>query len=136
MRTLILSTAAALAIAAVPAFAQQVDPTSANSSTAANGTAPSQTQTETPAAAPAGSASTAADTTPDSGATTTTGTSVTTGAGSGYEFQGASAAPAAPQSYPLCSAKIQDECINPREAGKNWGNRPLKYWPGKPASEL
>lgn len=38
--------------------------------------------------------------------------------------------------YPLCSKTIQDSCINPREAGKNWGNRPLSYWPGKPASEM
>jgi hypothetical protein len=38
--------------------------------------------------------------------------------------------------YPLCSATVTDSCINPREAGKNYGNVPLKYWPGKPASEI
>ena len=38
--------------------------------------------------------------------------------------------------YPLCSATVTDSCINPREAGKNYGNRPLNYWPGKPASEI
>ena len=38
--------------------------------------------------------------------------------------------------YPICRGDIQDSCINPREAGKNWGNRPLDYWPGKPASEM
>ncbi len=38
--------------------------------------------------------------------------------------------------YPLCSATVTDSCINPREAGKNYGNRPLKYWPGRPASEI
>ncbi|MXO73875.1 hypothetical protein GRI40_01380 [Altererythrobacter aerius] len=38
--------------------------------------------------------------------------------------------------YPLCSATITDSCRNPREAGKNYGNRPLNYWPGKPASEI
>ena len=38
--------------------------------------------------------------------------------------------------YPLCSATVTDGCINPREAGKNYGNRPLNYWPGKPASEI
>ena len=39
------------------------------------------------------------------------------------------------KAYPLCSRTVQDSCINPREAGKNYGNRPLGYWPGKPASE-
>lgn len=38
--------------------------------------------------------------------------------------------------YPLCSKTVTDGCINPREAGKNYGNRPLGYWPGKPASEI
>lgn len=37
--------------------------------------------------------------------------------------------------YPICSGDIQDSCIQPREAGKNYGNVPLDYWPGKPASE-
>lgn len=38
--------------------------------------------------------------------------------------------------YPLCSATVRDECINPRQAGRNFGNRPLAYWPGQPASEM
>lgn len=38
--------------------------------------------------------------------------------------------------YPVCSATVQDSCVNPREAGKKYGNRPLNYWPGKPASEI
>ena len=38
--------------------------------------------------------------------------------------------------YPLCSRAVTDSCINPREAGKNYGNRPLNYWPGRPASEI
>ena len=38
--------------------------------------------------------------------------------------------------YPLCSATVTDSCRNPREAGKNYGNVPLNYWPGKPASEI
>ncbi len=38
--------------------------------------------------------------------------------------------------YPLCSATIQDSCVNPREAGMHYGNRPLAYWPGRPDSEL
>ena len=35
----------------------------------------------------------------------------------------------------VCTKDVLDSCINPREAGLNWGNRPLDYWPGKPASE-
>jgi hypothetical protein len=35
----------------------------------------------------------------------------------------------------VCTKDVQDSCINPREAGLNWGNRPLDYWPGKPASD-
>ena len=35
----------------------------------------------------------------------------------------------------VCTKDVQDSCINPRAAGLNWGNRPLGYWPGKPASE-
>ena len=38
--------------------------------------------------------------------------------------------------YPICKGEIQDGCIQPRAAGKNWGNRPLDYWPGRPASEI
>lgn len=38
--------------------------------------------------------------------------------------------------YPICGGDIQDSCIQPRAAGKNYGNVPLDYWPGKPASEL
>lgn len=39
------------------------------------------------------------------------------------------------QDYKVCTADGQDGCINPREAGLKWGNTPLNYWPGKPASE-
>ena len=38
--------------------------------------------------------------------------------------------------YDVCIGDNQDSCINPREAGLKWGNRPLSYWPGKPASEM
>ena len=38
--------------------------------------------------------------------------------------------------YPPCRGDMQDNCINPREAGLNYGNRPLDYWPGRPASEI
>ena len=45
--------------------------------------------------------------------------------------------PAAHQGeYPPCRGDRQDNCINPREAGLNYGNRPLAYWPGRPASEM
>lgn len=36
----------------------------------------------------------------------------------------------------VCMNDSQDNCINPREAGLRWGNRPLAYWPGKPASRM
>ncbi len=40
------------------------------------------------------------------------------------------------KTYDVCVTKGQDSCINPREAGLNWGNRALDYWHGKPASEM
>ena len=40
------------------------------------------------------------------------------------------------QEYNVCTAQVQDSCINPRQAGLNWGNNELGYWPGKPASEV
>lgn len=47
----------------------------------------------------------------------------------------ASASPRAQGSeYPVCRGDQQDSCIQPRAAGMNWGNRPLDYWPGEPAS--
>lgn len=54
----------------------------------------------------------------------------------GEVVQSTPAATRANGEYPLCSATVTDSCINPREAGKNYGNRPLNYWPGKPASEI
>ena len=36
----------------------------------------------------------------------------------------------------VCMSDTQDNCINPRAAGLKWGNTPLNYWPGKPASEM
>lgn len=38
--------------------------------------------------------------------------------------------------YGVCTPEQQDNCINPREAGLNFGNVPLDYWPGQPASEM
>ena len=39
---------------------------------------------------------------------------------------------------PICSSDEQDNCINAWEAGKRGPgvNRPLEYWPGRPASEI
>ncbi len=36
---------------------------------------------------------------------------------------------------PVCKGNQQDGCINSWEKNKT-GNRPLEYWPGKPASEI
>lgn len=38
--------------------------------------------------------------------------------------------------YDVCMKEDQDGCINPRAAGLKWGDRPLDYWPGKPASDM
>ncbi len=40
------------------------------------------------------------------------------------------------KTYDVCMKNDQDGCINPRAAGLNWGNRPLMYWPGQPASSM
>ncbi len=55
---------------------------------------------------------------------------------SGEVVQTTPAAQAAGGDYPPCKGDMQDHCINPREAGLKYGNTPLKYWPGKPASEI
>jgi hypothetical protein len=46
------------------------------------------------------------------------------------------AADRAATTYPPCKGDGDDRCVNPREAGLNYGDVPLKYWPGKPASEI
>ncbi|WP_145916966.1 hypothetical protein [Erythrobacter sp. QSSC1-22B] len=40
--------------------------------------------------------------------------------------------------YPVCESDADDNCMNPWEAGLRGPNveRPLGYWPGKPASEM
>ncbi|WP_066552768.1 hypothetical protein [Croceicoccus bisphenolivorans] len=38
--------------------------------------------------------------------------------------------------YAVCTPESQDSCINPREAGLNFGSTPLDHWPGAPASGL
>lgn len=39
------------------------------------------------------------------------------------------------KTYAVCDMKVKDNCINPRQAGLNFGNEPLDHWPGHPASE-
>jgi hypothetical protein len=55
---------------------------------------------------------------------------------SGEVLQTTPAVTRASGEYPVCSTSVTDSCVNPREAGKNYGNRPLNYWPGRPASEI
>lgn len=38
--------------------------------------------------------------------------------------------------YKLCKGGQTDSCINPQDAGFDWGGRELAYWPGRPASEI
>ena len=38
--------------------------------------------------------------------------------------------------YTLCKGGQTDSCINPQDAGFDWGGREIKYWPGRPASEI
>ena len=38
--------------------------------------------------------------------------------------------------YNLCKGGQTDSCINPQDAGFDWGGREIKYWPGRPASEI
>ena len=36
----------------------------------------------------------------------------------------------------VCTPERTDGCVNPAEIGLDQGNRPIDYWPGKPASEI
>jgi hypothetical protein len=36
----------------------------------------------------------------------------------------------------VCKGDVQDGCINPQDAGFDWGGREINYWPGRPASEI
>jgi hypothetical protein len=38
--------------------------------------------------------------------------------------------------YKLCKGGQTDSCINPQDAGFDWGGREIRYWPGRPASEI
>jgi hypothetical protein len=37
--------------------------------------------------------------------------------------------------YAVCTASVKDACINPREAGLNFGNVPLDHWPGQTGTQ-
>jgi hypothetical protein len=37
--------------------------------------------------------------------------------------------------HEVCREGRSDGCINPRDAGLDFGNVPLDHWPGRPASE-
>lgn len=54
------------------------------------------------------------------------------------DFPGNAAAvpPAGEKTYPVCSARVQDNCQNRGEGGAPGHSRALKTWPGKPASEM
>jgi hypothetical protein len=36
----------------------------------------------------------------------------------------------------VCKGAVQDGCINPQDAGFDWGGKEINYWPGRPASEI
>jgi hypothetical protein len=38
--------------------------------------------------------------------------------------------------YKLCKDGQTDSCINPQDAGFDWGGKEIDYWPGRPASEI
>lgn len=38
--------------------------------------------------------------------------------------------------YKVCMTENEDGCIQPRAAGLSWGDRPLRHWPGRPASQM
>jgi hypothetical protein len=40
------------------------------------------------------------------------------------------------QDYTVCTDQQQDSCIEPYAAGLKWADRPLAYWPGRPASQM
>jgi len=40
------------------------------------------------------------------------------------------------QVYEVCRDGKTDGCINPRDAGLDFGTVPLDHWPGRPASEV
>jgi hypothetical protein len=127
MRTIILSGVAALALATVPALAQD------------QATTTTTTTTETDAAPPQQSADEANAEAAPAPVTTTVVTDAATGAGAVVTSAPGNLAPppasAVNKHYPVCTRKLQDECQNPGEGGAPGRSRALPYCPGKPASE-
>lgn len=123
MRNLMLSGVAAIALAAVPALAQESD----NNAGAPADQAAAQPQSADEANAEA----------PPAPPTTTVEPDAASGAGAVVTtFPGnVTAPPPANRDYPVCTRKLQDECQNPGEGGAPGRSHALKYWPGKPASE-
>ena len=136
MRTIILSSVAALALATVPALAQD-DSASSEVQQADQAATPAQPAGQ---AAPAPqSADQANAENPPAPPTATVEPGAASGAGAVVtSFPGNDTDPPASalnKTYPVCSRTIQDECQNPGEGGAPGRSRALKYWPGHPASE-
>lgn len=96
-----------------------------------SGTATAEAMGAAPAQAPA----------PAPAPATGMGASATVASSGGINFVRGEVAQTAPAAtpgaeYPPCRGQMTDGCVNPREAGLNYGNRPLDYWPGRPASEI
>jgi hypothetical protein len=133
MRTIILSGAAALALATMPALAQ--DDSASPDAQQADQKAPPADQT-----APAPKSADQANAENPPAPPTTTVEPAASGAGAVVTtFPGNDTGPPASalnKTYPVCSRTIRDECQNPGEGGAPGRSRALKYWPGRPASEL
>lgn len=137
MRTIILSGAAALVLAAMPALAQDDGASSDAQQQAEQAPLPQQPADQ---AAPAPKTADEANAeNPPAPPTTTIVPGAASGAGAVVTaFPGNDTGPPASalnKDYPVCSRTIQDECQNPGEGGAPGRSRALKYWPGKPASE-
>jgi hypothetical protein len=129
MRNLILTGAAALALATVPALAQDADGAAdPHAGTPAEQPAPSP-QSADQANARATPAPPTVTIVP--GAASGAGAVVTTYPGN----DNGPPASALNKTYPVCTHELQDECQNPGEGGAPGHSRALSYWPGKPASE-
>jgi hypothetical protein len=134
MRKIILTGAAALVVAALPAVAQDSDTqtdTSANADASAEVGAAPQSDSQAPAPKSADALIEKVAPPPPTTFTTGAGGVVTT-------YPGNLAPPPVSvlnRDYPVCSRTIQDECQNPGEGGAPGHSRALPYWPGKPASE-
>ena len=125
MRYIILTGVASLALATVPALAQDASTDTQPSEQAAS--QPQSADQANAQAAPAPPTTTVVPSPAASGA----GAVVTTYPGNVASPPGS----ALNKVYPLCSRTIQDSCQNPGEGGAPGHSRALKYWPGKPASE-